>query len=135
MLHHCRSGVNHNGSPELAHQLIDVAVQAGADAVKFQTFKADQLVVPDAPKAAYQQQSTDASESQYEMLRRLELPLGVYEELNVHCREKGIIFMSTPFDEASADFLDELGIDIFKTPSGEITNLPYLAHIAEKGGR
>lgn len=127
------AGVNHNGDLSLARQLVDVAVQAGADAVKFQTFKADKLATPYAPKAAYQQQTTDAAESQYDMLRRLELSPDVHEELFAYCTAQGILFMSTPFDEDSADFLDELGVAVFKIPSGEITNLPYLAHIARKG--
>jgi N,N'-diacetyllegionaminate synthase len=127
------AGVNHNGDPALAHRLIDVAVAAGADAVKFQTFKADRLVTRDALKAEYQLQQTDAAESQYEMLKRLELSAETYRELQMRCHEAGIRFMSTPFDEESADLLNDLGVTIFKTPSGEITNLPYLAHVARKG--
>lgn len=127
------AGVNHNGDLALAHRLIDVARAAGADAVKFQTFKADQLVTLDAPKAEYQLQQTEADESQYEMLKRLELSAGAFRDLQQHCREAGIRFMSTPFDEDSADLLSELGVTVFKTPSGEITNLPYLAHVARKG--
>lgn len=125
-------GVNHNGNPELAFQLVDVAVQAGADAVKFQTFKADSLVTPEAPKADYQKQTTEAAESQYEMLRRLELSAETHHNLVAYCCQKNIIFMSTPFDEESADFLDSLGMVIFKIPSGEITNLPFLSHVARK---
>ena len=127
------AGVNHNGDPALAHRLIDVALQAGADAVKFQTFKADRLVTLDAPKAEYQLQQTEAGESQYQMLKRLELSAETYRELQQHCQAVGIRFMSTPFDEDSADLLSELGVTVFKTPSGEITNLPYLAHVARKG--
>lgn len=127
------AGVNHNGDLALAHRLIDVARAAGADAVKFQTFKADQLVTLDAPKAEYQLQQTEAGESQYEMLKRLELSAEAFRDLQQHCREAGIRFMSTPFDEDSADLLSELGVTVFKTPSGEITNLPYLAHVARKG--
>ena len=127
------AGVNHNGDLALAHRLIDVARAAGADAVKFQTFKADQLVTLDAPKAEYQLQQTEADESQYEMLKHLELSAGSFRDLQQHCREAGIRFMSTPFDEDSADLLSELGVTVFKTPSGEITNLPYLAHVARKG--
>jgi N-acetylneuraminate synthase len=127
------AGVNHNGDPALAHRLIDVAFQAGADAVKFQTFSADRLVTLDAPKAEYQLQQTEASESQYEMLKRLELSVETLRELQQHCDQVGIRFMSTPFDEESVDLLNELGVTIFKTPSGEITNLPYLAHIARTG--
>lgn len=127
------AGVNHNGDVELAKRLVDVAVGAGADAVKFQTFKAERLVTPKAPKAEYQLQTTDTAESQYEMLRRLELSVEAHRDLMVYCREKNILFMSTPFDKESADLLEELGVAVFKIPSGEITNLPLLAHIARKG--
>ena len=127
------AGVNHNGDPVLAHRLIDVAKVAGADAVKFQTFKADQLVTLDAPKAEYQLRQTEAGESQYEMLKRLELSADTFRDLQQHCQAVGIRFMSTPFDEDSADVLSGLGVTVFKTPSGEITNLPYLAHVARKG--
>ncbi|MBP7687329.1 MAG: N-acetylneuraminate synthase [Thermoflexales bacterium] len=126
------AGVNHNGDPVLAHRLIDVAKAAGADAVKFQTFKADQLVTLDAPKAEYQLQQTEAGETQYAMLKRLELSAGTFHDLQQHCHAVCIRFMSTPFDEDSADLLSELGVTVFKTPSGEITNLPYLAHVARK---
>jgi N-acetylneuraminate synthase len=127
------AGVNHNGDIALAHQLIEAAVETGADAVKFQTFSADRLVTLDAPKARYQLQSTDAAESQYEMLRRLELSEQAHRELMARCREKEILFMSSPFDEESADLLNSLDVAVFKIPSGEITNLPLLAHIARKG--
>lgn len=126
------AGVNHNGDVEMAHRLVDVAIQAKADAVKFQSFKAGRLVVPDAPKADYQLQTTDRAESQLEMLRRLELSPEVHRVLMDYCRKKGILFLSTPFDEESADFLNEIGIPAYKVPSGEITNLPFLAHIASK---
>lgn len=102
------AGVNHNGDLGLAFQLIDAAAEAGADAVKFQTFKADQLVTIDAPKAAYQIQTTGAAESQFEMLKRLELSAEAHQDLQKRCREKGILFLSTPFDETSADFLEKL---------------------------
>ncbi|HKC63772.1 MAG TPA: N-acetylneuraminate synthase family protein, partial [Pyrinomonadaceae bacterium] len=127
------AGVNHNGSVERARQLIDVAAESGADAVKFQTFKAERVVTLDAPKAAYQLQNTGAAESQYEMLRRLELSQEAHRDLMNYCTERGILFMSTPFDEESADFLDELGVAAFKLPSGEITNLPFITHVARKG--
>lgn len=126
------AGVNHNGSCEMAHALVDVAAEAGADAVKFQTFKAERIVTPDAPKADYQLQTTGVSESQYEMLRRLELSRELHQELMAYCQKKGILFMSTPFDDESADFLAELGIPVFKIASGEITNLPFLDHVARK---
>jgi N-acetylneuraminate synthase len=126
------AGVNHNGDVELAKRLVDVAVEAEADAVKFQTFKAERLTTSDAPKAEYQRQTTDAAESQYEMLRRLELAPEAHLDLMNYCEGENILFMSTPFDEESADFLDSLAIAVFKVPSGEITNLPFLAHLARK---
>lgn len=126
------AGVNHNGSIEMARQLVDVAVQAGADAIKFQTFKAERLVTPDAPKANYQLEATSAAETQYQMLRRLELSLEAHRELMAYCQQQGILFMSTPFDEQSADLLADLGVALFKIPSGEITNLPFLSHVAQK---
>ncbi|MBI4257081.1 N-acetylneuraminate synthase, partial [Candidatus Uhrbacteria bacterium] len=109
------------------------AAQAGAHAVKFQTFKAERIVTPGAPKAEYQLQTTDAAESQYEMLRRLELSPEAHHEITAYCERKGILFLSTPFDEESADFLEALGMPAFKIPSGEITNLPFLEHVARKG--
>lgn len=123
------AGVNHNGSIDLAKKLIDVAVDANADAVKFQTFKADTLVNKSARKAEYQKQTTDATESQHAMLKRLELDLDAHNELMGYCDAKNIMFLSTPFDLASVDLLNDLGLGIFKIPSGEITNLPYLRHI------
>jgi N-acetylneuraminate synthase len=127
------AGVNHNGSLELAHQLVNAAVGAGADAVKFQTFKAERVLTPDAPKAEYQKQTTGAAESQFEMIRRLELSFEAHRDLMRYCQDKGILFMSSPFDELSADLLAELGVAVFKIPSGEITNLPFLSHVAGKG--
>ncbi len=123
------AGVNHNGSIELACQLVDVAVKAGADAVKFQTFKAENLVSKSAQKAEYQKQTTDASESQFDMIKKLELDVDTHKKLIKYCIEKGIMFLSTPFDHDSIDLLNELGLKIFKIPSGEITNLPYLKRI------
>lgn len=127
------AGVNHNGSPELAKKLIDVAADAGADAVKFQTFKADKLVSKTAKKAEYQQQTTDADESQHEMIKKLELDEATHKELIAHCKTRNILFLSTPFDHESIDLLNRLGMNIFKIPSGEITNLPYLRHIGSLG--
>jgi N-acetylneuraminate synthase len=127
------AGVNHNGDLDLAHDLVEVAARAGADAVKFQTFKAERTVTPDAPKAEYQKQTTEAAESHYEMLRRLELSPESHRDLMAHCRKKGILFISTPFDEASADLLDSLDVPAFKVGSGEITNWPFLEYIARKG--
>jgi N,N'-diacetyllegionaminate synthase len=127
------AGVNHNGDLKLARALIDVAVEAGADAVKFQTFRADRLVTPDAPKAEYQRQATGDAESQFEMLRRLELSADAHHELQSYCHERGIIFLSTPFDEEAVDLLDELGVPAFKISSGDLTNSPLLEHVASKG--
>ena len=123
------AGVNHNGSIELAYELIDVASESGADAVKFQTFKAENLVSKNAEKAEYQKQTTDASESQFDMIKRLELDIDAHKKLIDYCKEKDIMFLSTPFDHESIDLLNELQLQIFKIPSGEITNLPYLRHI------
>jgi N,N'-diacetyllegionaminate synthase len=125
------AGVNHNGSIELAKQLIDVAVNAGADAVKFQTFKAEKLLSKSAKKADYQKETTSGNESQFEMIKKLELDLASHHILIDYCKIKGILFLSTPFDLESIDLLDKLGINIFKIPSGEITNLPYLEKIAK----
>lgn len=120
------AGVNHNGSEDLALSLVDAAAKAGADAVKFQTFKADKLVCFSAPKAEYQIRNGSAGESQAEMLRRLELSYEFHKVLIQRCREKSIEFISSPFDIESIDFLASLGISALKIPSGEITNLPYL---------
>ena len=123
------AGVNHNGSIASAKQLIDAAVEAGADAVKFQTFKAENLVSKNAQKADYQKDTTDKEESQFDMIKKLELDVGTHNELIAYCRSKGIMFLSTPFDHDSIELLNDLGLEIFKIPSGEITNLPYLRHI------
>lgn len=125
------AGVNHNGSVEIAKQLIDVATQAGADAVKFQTFRAENMVCRTAAKAAYQIDSTGESETQYAMLKKLELTRQIHEELMEYCKEKNILFLSTPFDVPSVRLLADLGMRIWKVPSGEITNLPYLRHIGK----
>lgn len=127
------AGVNHNGSIEVAKRLVDVAVESGADAVKFQTFKADKLVSKGAQKADYQKQTTSAEESQYEMIKKLELDENAHRELIRYCKEKQIMFLSTPFDHGSIDLLNSFGMPIFKIPSGEITNLPYLRHIGSLG--
>jgi len=124
------AGVNHNGSIELAKKLIDVASQAGADAVKFQTFKAEKLVSKNAVKADYQKENMNESDdSQFNMLRKLELDVNTHKELMHYCDAKGIMFLSTPFDHESIEMLNTLGLEIFKIPSGEITNLPYLRDI------
>jgi len=128
------AGVNHNGSLDMALRLVDAAAEAGADAVKFQTFKAGRLVQRHAPKAAYQKQTTEAEESQYDMLRRLELPYEAQKTLLEYCGERKIDFLSTPFDEESLDFLtDELGLQTIKLASGEVTNAPLLLRTAQKG--
>lgn len=128
------AGVNHNGSLDLARKLIDVAVEAGADAVKFQTFKAETLVSKQAPKADYQKGTTSAEESQYDMIRKLELDQEAHRFLIKHCEKAGIQFLSTPFDFESVDFLaNALNLPLLKIPSGEITNGPLLLKIAQTG--
>jgi N,N'-diacetyllegionaminate synthase len=125
------AGVNHNGSIELAKQLIDAAAEAGVDYVKFQTFKADKIVTRTARKADYQQCNIGSDDnSQYAMLKRLELSLEQHIELLAYCHEKGIKFFSTAFDFCSIDFLASLHLGLWKIPSGEITNYPYLKKIA-----
>jgi len=120
------AGVNHNGSLDLAKEMIDKAALAGADAVKFQTFKTENLVTKSARKADYQIDNTQSEESQYDMLKKLELDLNAHHALMDRASEKGIQFLSTPFDLESANSLLELGLPIFKIPSGELTNLPLL---------
>jgi N,N'-diacetyllegionaminate synthase len=127
------AGVNHNGSLDLAKRLIDVAVEAGADAVKFQTFKTDKLVSKCAQKADYQKKTTSVEETQYEMIKKLELDENAHRVLINYCKVKEIMFLSTPFDHDSIDLLISFEIPIFKIPSGEITNLPYLRHIGSLG--
>lgn len=126
------AGVNHNGDLGLAKKLVDAAVEARADAIKFQSFKAEKIVSAQAKKADYQLTTTDATESQLDMLRRLELDWDAHCELFRYCKEKGILFLSTPFDPDSADRLEELGVPIFKIASGEITNIPLIRYIASK---
>lgn len=125
------AGVNHNGSIELAFKLIDAANQADVDAVKFQSFKADKLVSSKAEKADYQKQTTLSSETQYEMIKKLELSIEDHKRLIEYCNKTGIQFLSSPFDLDSIDLLNELGLEIFKIPSGEIINLPYLRKIGK----
>jgi N,N'-diacetyllegionaminate synthase len=129
------AGVNHNGDMGLARQLIDAAADAGADAVKFQTFIADNLVTRAARKADYQVDRLMVAESQHTMLRRLELTRAMHEELIAHCTKRGIEFFSTAFDGDSIQLLSDLGLTTFKIPSGEITNLPYIRQIGKRGGR
>lgn len=127
------AGVNHNGDLQMALELIDVAADAGADYVKFQTFRTENLVQKDTRKAEYQIENTGTDDSQFSMLKKLEIPLEWYPQLIQRCEERGIRFLSTGFDEKSIDLLDELNCPIFKVPSGEITNKPYLEHISTKG--
>jgi N,N'-diacetyllegionaminate synthase len=125
------AGVNHNGSIENAKRLIEKAKESGADAVKFQTFKAEKVMSRYAEKAEYQKQSTGADETQLDMVKKLELSFDEFNMLKNYCDKVGIRFMSTPFDHDSIEFLDKLGMEIWKIPSGEITNLPYLIRIAQ----
>ena len=125
------AGVNHNGDVNLAHKLIDVAANAGADIIKFQTFHAEAVIASSAPKATYQKETTGAEESQLDMVRKLELSTDDFVALKKHCKERGIEFWSTAFDLMSIDFLHSLDITRWKIPSGEITNLPYLRKIGQ----
>jgi N-acetylneuraminate synthase len=125
--------VNHNGELPLAKQLIEVASRAKADAVKFQSFKADRLAASHAPKARYQVETTGSGESQRDMLRRLELSAAAHRELADYCRRCGVLFLSTPFDEERADLLVDLDVAALKISSGDLTNLPFLRHVARKG--
>ena len=128
------AGVNHNGDKDMALALVDAAADAAADAVKFQTFKADELATEAAPKATYQTATTDADESQLDMLRKLELPLALHHDLVARCRERDIRFLSTPFDTDSLSFLvNDLKLETLKIPSGEITNGPLLLQAGESG--
>lgn len=135
---HCliiaEAGVNHNGRLDLALALVDAAADAGADIVKFQTFRAEDLVSPGVEKAEYQKRNSGAEESQRDMLRKLELGPKEHVALRKHCAERGIEFLSTPFDLASVDLLARIGLRRWKIPSGEITNLPLLRAVARQGG-
>ena len=126
------AGVNHNGDVALAHRLVDAAAASGADAVKFQTFEAESLAAAGAPLAEYQRRSVEAAD-QRRMLECLALSEGAHRELKAHAEACGLVFLSSPFDERSADLLDRLGVAAFKVPSGELTNHPLLAHVAAKG--
>ena len=125
--------MNHNGSLDLALRLADAAKASGADAVKFQTFRADLIATRSAHKAPYQERTTAHAESQFEMLQRLELDAAAHRRLIDHCRQIGIQFLSSPFDAQSADLLATMDVPLYKVPSGEITNLPFLQHLARKG--
>ena len=127
------AGVNHNGSVEMALQLVDAAKASGADAVKFQSFRADLLATASAHKAAYQERLVAASETQYQMLQRLQLDAEAHMRIMQHSNKIGIEFLSSPFDLESADLLETMNLRVFKIPSGEITNIPFLKHLARKG--
>lgn len=125
------AGVNHNGSLVLAKKLVDVAKEAGADVVKFQTFKSEELITEEADMASYQEKNTGKKESQLDMLKKLELSYKDFEELKKYCDQKKIIFLSTPHTEGAVDFLDKL-VPAFKVSSGDLTNLPFLENIAKR---
>lgn len=127
------AGDNHNGDIELAYRLVDKAVEAGADCVKFQTFVTEELVSRKAEKAEYQQRETGNNESQFEMIKKLELSFDAFKKLQKYSEERGILFLSTPFDHLSIQFLSSIDIPYFKIPSGEITNFPYLVQVAKTG--
>jgi len=126
-------GVNHNGSVDLGCRLIDAAAEARADAVKFQTFRAEDLVTPTARKAAYQVANTGSDDSQFAMLKALELSEAQFADLRAHCARRGIEFLSTPFSLDAADMLERLGVDSYKVSSADLTHLPLLRHLARKG--
>ena len=127
------AGVNHNGKLELALQLVDIAKKSGADAIKFQTFKANKLASKEADKAKYQKETTDSNESQVDMLKKLELSYDEFKQVKNYCLEKEIEFISTPFDLESADFLNELNVNTYKIGSGDLTNYPLLKKVAKTG--
>lgn len=129
------AGVNHNGSLEMAKRLIDEAKKAGVDCVKFQTFKSELLVTDDAPLADYQADNIKNSNNQLDMLKKLELSYSEFEDLYDYCNQKDIMFLSTPFDVESAEFLNNLNMKIWKIPSGEITNLPLLEYIGSRNSK
>jgi N-acetylneuraminate synthase len=129
------AGVNHNGSLNMARELIDVAVEAGADAVKFQTFKTEEIILRHAPKAAYHKETTgdDSEQSWFDLLKSQELDKSMHESLIKHCRDSGIHFLSTPYDVSSVDLLDELNVPLYKIASTDLNNLPLIRYIASKG--
>lgn len=125
------AGVNHNGSVEIAKKMVDAVKNSGADAIKFQTFKTDDLVSKTAKKAEYQLKNSDYNETQFQMIKKLEIDKAGHKEILGYCQSQGIKFLSSPFDISSIELLDELGIDTFKIPSGEIINLPYLRKLGQ----
>ena len=126
------AGVNHNGDIEMAKKLIDESIKAGADAVKFQSFKAEKLNTKNAPKAQYHIETTGSEGSWFDLLKSQELTREMHYQLSDYCEEKGIIFLSTPYDEDSADILEELNVPVYKIASTDLTNIPLLKHIAKK---
>ena len=126
------AGVNHNGDLKLAKKLVDKAVEAEVDAIKFQTFKTENLVSKQAPKANYQVEKTNETESQFEMLKKLELSLNDHRKLKKYCKKKDILLLSTPFDFDSVDIIEDLGLPLYKVGSGDTNNLPLLEYIAQK---
>jgi len=126
------AGVNHNGDMHLAHRLIDAATEAGADAVKFQSFVTEELLTPEAPKAGYQVETTGEPGSQYKMLKALELSANEQAELKAHCEQIGILYLCTPYENTSVDMLDRIGVAAFKIASTDTTNIPFLRYIATK---
>lgn len=127
------AGVNHNGSLEMALQLVDKAVEIGVDCVKFQTFKAEQIVTASSPKANYQLEVTDRQESQFDMLKKLELDMDAFRTIKEYCDKKGIRFLSTPYNPEDADLLNEIGVDGFKIASGQLVETPFLKYVAKFG--
>lgn len=127
------AGVNHNGSLEMALQLVDKAVEIGADCVKFQTFRAEQIVTASSPKASYQLEVTDRQESQFEMLKKLELDMSAFKTIKEYCDKKGIRFLSTPYNPEDADLLNAIGVDGFKIASGQLVETPFLKYVAKFG--
>ena len=129
------AGVNHNGSIDIGRQLIDIAVEAGANAIKFQTFKTENIITPDAPKSTYHVETTggDSDQTWFELLKTQEMSKKIHVELIEYCTIKGIIFLSTPYDEESADLLEELDVPAFKIASTDMSNIPLLRYIARKG--
>lgn len=127
------AGVNHGGNMELAFQLIDIAASSGADAVKFQAFRTENLILSNVEKAAYQKNTTSSAESQFDMLKKLELSRKQYADLKNYCAQKGILFLITPFDEQSLIELEELGVEAYKIASTDATNLPFLKKVAQTG--
>ncbi len=127
------AGVNHNGDMKIAKEMIDVAAEAGVDAVKFQTFKTDKLILKNVGKAPYQKNTTSGTETQYDMLKRLEITREQTFELMQYCKEKNIMFLSTPFEKASLEELEEMGVSAFKVAATDLTNIQFLRQIAKKG--